>query len=238
MSSRPLICSSLHPRWLPLAAACLLGASSASAALITVSGSMTVTSAVHAEFRVGDVFDYSFTFDDTTVDSDSNTFNAQFGSGVSAVSLQRRGSNTGSWDPSGGTFDIANINFGINANSDAIFLQVRGTGFPTINSLGFFDLSLSFDWAGSTRDFLDNGSAQTFAQVVGTSPLNFATADETAFGSPFFGEIRNTYLFGSHQGFTVSVNGGGGGASVPEGAVFAPLSLGLGALLVGRGRRR
>jgi hypothetical protein len=236
MSSRPLICSSLHPRWLPLAAACLLGASSASAALITVSGSMTVTSAVHAEFAVGDVFDYSFTFDDTTVDSDSSTSNAQFGSGVSAVSLQRRVTNTGSWNPSGGTF--TSINFGINANGDAIFLQAQGTGFPTINSLGFFDLSLSFDWAGSTRDFLDNGSGQTFDQVVGTSPLNFATADETAFGSPFFGEIRNTDLFGSHQGFTVSVNGGGGGAPVPEGAVFAPLALGLGALLAGRGRRR
>jgi hypothetical protein len=233
MSSRPLICSSLHPRWLPLAAACLLGASSASAALITVSGSMTVTSAVHAEFAVGDVFDYSFTFDDTTVDSDGNTFNAQFGLGVSAVSLQRRVTNAGSWDPSGGTFDIANINFGINANSDAITLQAQGTGFPTINTLGFFDLSLSFDWLNTTRDFVDNGSGQTFDQVVGTSPLNFASAD-----GYFYGEIRNTDLFGSHQGFTVSVNGGGGGASVPEGAVFAPLALGLGALLVGRGRRR
>jgi hypothetical protein len=227
MSSRPLLCSSLHPRWLPLAAACLLGASSASAALITVSGSLTATSAAGSDIAVGDVFDFSFTFNDATVDSDVQTYNAQFGSGVSAVSLQRRGG-AGTWNPTSGTFTT--INFVVGANSDSITLQARGTGFPSINGIAFFDLGLTFDWQSSTRNFVDTGSGQTFAQVVGVSPLSFATADSLS------AEIRNTSY--SSPGFTLTVNASGGGASVPEGAVFAPLALGLGALLAGRGRRR
>ncbi len=229
MSSRPLLCSSLHPRWLPLAAACLLGASSASAALITVSGSLTATSAAGSSIVVGDVFDYSFTFDDATVDSNSLTFNAQFNSGVSAVSLQARGTNAGSWTHVGGTF--TSINFSVNANGESITLQAQGTGFPAIAGQPFFDFGVSFAWLSTTRNFVDNGSGQTFAQVVGVSPLNFGSAD-----GYFSGEIRNANY--SSPTFTMTVNGAGGGASVPEGSVLAPLALGLGALLAGRGRRR
>ena len=200
------------------------------AAIITVSGSLTATSASGGgSINAGDIFDYSFTFDDATTDSNSATFNAQFGPGVTSVSLQRRVGNTGSWNPSGGTFP--SINFVVNANSESITLQAQGAGFPTIDGVGFFDLDLNFAWLNATRDFVDTGLGQTFAQVVGTSPLNFATAD-----SYLFGDIRDANF--SSPGFTMTVNGGGGGASVPEGAVFAPLALGLGALLVGRGRRR
>ena len=229
MFSRPLLRSSLHPRWLALAAACLFGTSSASAALITVSGSLTATSAAGTSIVVGDVFDYSFTFDDGTVDTNSATFNAQFGYGVSAVSLQRRVGNSGTWNPSGGSFTT--INFTVGANGDNITLQAQGTGFPAIDGLPFFDFGVSFDWLSTTRDFTDTGSGQTFRQVVGVSPLNFATAD-----GYFFGEIRDA-TYSSPQ-FTMTVNGAGGGASVPEGSVLAPLALGLGALLAGRGRRR
>jgi hypothetical protein len=200
------------------------------AAIITVSGSLTATSASGGgSINAGDIFDYSFTFDDATTDSNNATFNAQFGPGVTSVSLQRRVGNTGSWNPSGGTF--TSINFVINANGDAITLQAQGAGFPNINGVGFFDLGLSFAWLTATRNFVDTGLGQTFAQVAGTSPLNFATAD-----SYVSAEIRNSNY--SSPSFTMTVNGGGGGASVPEGAVFAPLALGLGALLAGRARRR
>jgi len=200
------------------------------AAIITVSGSLTATSASGGgSINAGDIFDYSFTFDDATTDSNNATFNAQFGPGVTSVSLQRGVGNTGSWNPSGGTF--TSINFVINANGDAITLQAQGAGFPTIDGVGFFDLGLSFAWLNTTRDFVDNGSGESFAQIAGTSPLNFATAD-----SYLSGEIRDSNY--SSPSFTMTVNGGGGGASVPEGAVFAPLALGLGALLAGRGRRR
>jgi hypothetical protein len=198
------------------------------AAIITVSGSLTATSASGGgSINAGDIFDYSFTFDDATTDSNNAMSNAQFGPGVTSVSLQRRVGNTGSWNPSGGTF--TSINFVINANGESITLQAQGTRFPNIDGLGFFDLDLSFAWRTETRDFVYNGASESFAQVVGTSPLNFATAQY------LFGEIRNSNY--SSPSFTMTVNGGGGGASVPEGAVFAPLVLGLGALLAGRGRR-
>jgi hypothetical protein len=200
------------------------------AAIITVSGSLTATTASGGgSINIGDVFDYSFTFNDATTDTNSQTSNAQFGAGVSAVSLQRRGGNTGTWNPSGGTFP--SINFVVNANSESITLQAQGAGFPTIDGVAFFDLDLNFAWLNTTRNFVDNVSGQSFAQVVGTSPLNFATADQY-----LFGEIRNSNY--SSPSFTMTVNGGGGGASVPDGSVLAPLALGLGALLVGRGRRR
>ena len=199
------------------------------AAIITVSGSLTATTASGGgSINVGDIFDYSFTFNDATTDTDSQTYNAQFGAGVSAVSLQRRVGNTGSWNPSGGTF--TSINFSINANSEAITLQAQGTGFPSINSVGFFDLGLTFAWQNATRNFSDTGSGQTFAAVVGTSPLNFATAD-----SYLFAEIRNTSY--ASPSFTMTVNGGGG-ASVPEGSALVPFALALGACGLVQFRRR
>jgi hypothetical protein len=209
----------------------------AGAAIITVSGSLTATSdssssiSTGTSIKVGDIFDYSFTFNDATTVTVSPTNNKQFGLGVSAVSLQRRGGNAGSWDPSGLTF--TSIDFVIDVEFDAITLIARGSNFPAIESTPFVDLFLDFDWV--TRDFLDNGFSQTFAQVVGTSPLNFATADETV-RPPIYGLIRDSNY--NSPSFTMTVNGAGGGASVPEGAVFAPLALGLGALLASRGRRR
>jgi hypothetical protein len=220
------------PRPAALGAALLLLAAlavPAGAAIITVSGSLTATTASGGGFiNVGDVFDYSFTFNDATTDTDPQTSNAQFGAGVSAVSLQRRVGNTGTWNPSGGSFTT--INFVVNAGGESITLQAQGTGFPSINGIGFRDIDLNFAWQSGTRNFSDSGSAQTFAQVVGTSPLSFATAD-----SYLFGEIRNTN-FGSPV-FTMTVNGGGG-ASVPEGSALVPFALALGACGVVRFRRR
>lgn len=229
MSPRSFALRSSLRWWLSFGAAYLAGVSTASSAVITVSGSITATSAAGGSIVVGDIFDYSFTFDDATVDSDAQTFNAQFGSGVSAVSLQRRGSNSGTWNPSGGTFTT--INFSLNANGETISLQARGSGFPDVNGVPFFDLGLNFAWQSSTRNFTDTGSGQTFAQVVGVSPLSFATAD-----SYLIGEIRNTSY--SSPGFTMTVNGSGSGSAVPEGVVFAPLVLGLGALVAVHRRRR
>ncbi|MEY3607578.1 MAG: hypothetical protein RLZZ447_366 [Verrucomicrobiota bacterium] len=136
----------------------------AGAAVITVSGTITATSASGGgadTIALGDVFDYSFTFDDTTIDSDVQTYNANFSTGVSAVSLQRRAGNTGTWNPASGTFNW--INFVAGANSDSITLQLKGTGFPNVDGQSFFDVGLSFDWLSTTRNFVDTGSGQTFA---------------------------------------------------------------------------
>jgi len=147
-----------------------------SAELITVTGTITVDADDGASFKAGDTFGYSFTFNDATTDTSSSTFNAQFSAGVSAFSLTRDASNTGTWDPASGTFTVSPIaNMSVNANGDSVTLQVRGSGFPDLNGVPFFDVGLSFGFGG-VYDFVDTGIGQTFAQMAGVSPVNFALA--------------------------------------------------------------
>jgi hypothetical protein len=200
---------------LSLGAAALLGslAVPAHGAIITVGGLVTVTADDGASFKAGDQFTYSFTFDDQTVDNATETFNARFNAGVSAFSLSRGGANVGTWDPAAGTFDVAPVmNFIAGANSDTVTIQATGSGFPAMNGQPFFDVGLSFSFSG-VQDFVDTGSGQTFAQVVGVSPLDFATASST------FAEIRNT-SFGSPT-LTMTV------APVPEPSTYAMALAGL-----------
>ena len=155
-------------------------------AIITVGGLISVTADDGASFKIGDTFTYSFTFDDQTVDTASETFNARFNAGISAFSLSRGGANVGTWDPAAGTFAVAPVkNFIAGANSDAVTIQATGSGFPLMNGQPFLDVGLTFGFSG-VQNFVDTGSGQTFAQVVGVSPLDFATASST------FAEIRNT----------------------------------------------
>jgi hypothetical protein len=201
-----------------------------SAELITVTGTITVDADDGASFKAGDTFVYSFTFNDATIDTASQTFNGQFNAGVSAFSLTRDASNTGTWDPASGTFTVSPIaNMNVNANGDSVTLQANGSGFPDLNGVPFFDVGLSFGFGG-VYDFVDTGIGQTFAQMAGVSPVNFALA---SFQNA---EIRDT----SFQGPTLSAS-----ATVPEPATV--VSLGGAAvlsMLIGcrraawRGRRR
>ena len=193
-------------------------------ATITVVGLITVTADDGASFKTGDTFTYSFTFDDQTVDTDAQTFNARFNAGVSAFSLSRGGANVGTWDPATGTFDVAPVhNFVAGANSDAVTIQATGSGFPAINGESFLDLVLGFSFGG-IRDFVDTGSGQTFAQVVGVSPLDFATASSTS------AEIRNTGF--ASPALTMTV------APVPEPSTWVIGAAGLACAGWGAFRRR
>ena len=71
---------------LSLGATALLGLLSVPAhgAIITVGGLISVTADDGASFKTGDTFTYSFTFDDQTVDTATETSNARFNAGVSA----------------------------------------------------------------------------------------------------------------------------------------------------------
>lgn len=192
------------------------------AQLITVNGTITVNADNGASFKAGDSFTYSFTFNDATTDTASQTFSGQFNAGVSAFSLVRGNSNTGTWDPAGGTFTVSPLsNMNLNANSDMITLQARGSGFPDLNGVAFFDVGLSFGFSG-VYDFVDTGSGQTFAQMVGASPLDFTLAS-----SPF-AEIRNT----NYESPSLSAS-----VTVPEPSTI--VSLGGGVMLwIMTGRRR
>ena len=193
--------------------AALLGSLSvpAHSAIITVGGLITVTADDGASFKAGDTFTYSFTFDDQTVDTDTQTFNARFNAAVSAFSLSRGVANVGTWDPAAGTFAVAPVmNFIAGANSDAVTIQANGSGFPAINGQPFSDVGLTFGFSG-VQDFVDTGSGQTFAQVVGVSPLDFSTASSTS------AEIRDTNFVSPVLTMTV----------VPEPSTCASLLAGL-----------
>ncbi|MGA0899080.1 MAG: PEP-CTERM sorting domain-containing protein [Luteolibacter sp.] len=196
---------------------------SRAAQLITVNGTITVNADDGASFKAGDSFTYSFTFNDATTDTASQTFSGQFNAGVSAFSLARDVSNTGTWDPAGGTFTVSPLsNMNLNANSDLITLQARGSGFPDLNGVAFFDVGLSFGFSG-VYDFVDTGSGQTFAQMVGVSPLDFTLA------SSQFAEIRNI----NYESPSLSAS-----VTIPEPSTIVSLGGGGVMLWIMTGRRR
>ena len=210
------------------AATCLfLGSTLSHAASISVSGQLTVSANYGSEFKTGDTFNFSFTLIDTTTDSRSETFVGQFSPGVSGFSLVSGSGNTGTWNPSTGVFAPVH-NFVTGANSDSITLQVGGSGFPQIGGINFLDVGLTFAWTSSIRDFVDTGSGQTFAEQVGTSGLDFSTANS------FSAQLRNASFAGPQM--TMSVTGAP--TAVPEPTSYAAGPLALLCAILYRRRRR
>jgi hypothetical protein len=203
----------------------LAGPAMSFAAMITVNGRIAVAANYGSEFIAGDTFGYSFSFDDLTTDTRSETYSAQFQAGVNAFSLTRGGANGGSWNPSAATFIVPPaFNFNGNANSDSMTLQVKGTGLPQIGGQDFLDLILSFDWTPEVQNFVDTGSGQTFANLVGTSGLDFSTANS------FYAEFRNI----NYAGPTLTMQT----AAVPEPAAYAAIAGAFTLALVIAQRRR
>ena len=201
--------------------------SSLQAELITVTGTITVTADDGDSFKTGDTFIYGFTFNDATIDTDIQTYNAQFKDGVSAFSLTRGGSNTGTWDPASGTFTVSPIaNMNVNANGEFITLQATGSGFPDLNGVAFRDVVLSYGFSG-VYDFVDTGSGQTFAQMVGVSPLNFALASSQS------AEIRNMAFPPEGPLLSASVT-----APIPEPGTWASMAIFAGGAAYAGWRRR
>lgn len=188
-----------------------------------VTGTLTVNADDGLSFKAGDTFVYSFTFDQATTDASSSTFNGQFNAGVSAFSLIRSGSNTGTWDPASGIFTVSPVsNMSVNANGEQVTLQATGTGFPLINGVPFLDIVLSFGFSNPPYDFVDTGSGQTFTEMVGVSAADWYFPTAGSHGA----EIRNVNF--DSPSLSASV-------AVPEPATYALLLLaGAGWLLLKR----
>ncbi len=197
------------------------------AASISVSGQLTVSQNYGSEFVTGDTFNFNFTLIDTATDSRAETYAGQFAPGVSGFSLVRGSGNVGTWNPVNGVFAAVH-NFYTDANGDSITLQVGGSGFPQLGSSNFLDVGLTFDWDSSVRDFVDTGSGQTFAELVGTSGLDFSTA------SSFYPELRNA----SYDGPIMTMSVTGVPTAVPEPTSYAAGPLALLCAILYRRRRR
>ena len=214
------------------AASCLfLRPAISQAASISVSGQLTVSQNYSdgSEFVRGDTFNFSFTLDDTTTDSRSETFVGEFVPGVIGFSLVRGSGNVGTWNPVNGVFAPVHY-FLAGASEDAISLQVGGSGFPGIGGSSFLWVGLYFNWDASVRDFVDTGSGQTFAELVGTSGLDFSTANS------FSAELRNDSYGGPIPIMTMAVTGVP--TAVPEPTSYAAGPLALLCAILYRRRRR
>lgn len=150
---------------------CFPFGSAVNAANVTLDVVLTIDTSAVAEIPVGDKYIISFTFDDSAVDGNVSIGSGAFPDALQSFSISRDPGNSGTWDPAGGTPDLAADNFVINAFGDNLTLQVRGTGFPSASPGPFFDVSLGFSFS---VDIVDTGSGQTLDQQLGSAFQNIS----------------------------------------------------------------
>ncbi len=145
----------------------------AQATLLSYQGTFAITSTnVPGELIVGDTFDFSFSYDDTTIDTTAVSFLGSFNNAVTEFSLTRV-SGAGTWDPAGGTFDTPAGSAQTHELIDVVeFENIGGTGFPTLDGNSFDFVKLEFDGPTIT----DTGLGQTLAAQLG-GPLSGNLAD-------------------------------------------------------------
>jgi hypothetical protein len=157
-----------EPRWLRaaliLTLACL-AVGSANASLVTMTGTLTVTSSSYPEMLTNDLFHFVLTYDDSVTDANAGTTSGTFSNALTAFSLTRDASNVGSWNPSGGTFSLPAEIATVSTSTSMIF-TVDGSGFPTLdgNTLDKFQVFIPL------LALSDTGSGQTLAQQLGATP--------------------------------------------------------------------
>ena len=146
--------------------------------LLTVRGTSTATSSAGSSIAVGDVFNWVATFDlDVPSTGSTPSYGNKFNNSLTAFTLTRSSSNSGTWNPSGINWPITPAsNVDANANGNGITVQLRPTNAPAINSQTFFDVGVSFGWSSSNLDAIWVGGSTTLATWLGTSSPNLSTA--------------------------------------------------------------
>jgi hypothetical protein len=146
--------------------------------LLTVRGTSTATSAAGSSIAVGDVFTWVATFDlDTPSTGSTASYGNKFNDSLTAFTLAKSSSNTGTWNPSGINWPMTPAgNVDANANGNGITVQLRPTNAPAINSQPFFDVGVSFGWSSSDLDAIWVSGSTTLAIWLGTSSPNLNKA--------------------------------------------------------------
>lgn len=138
-----------------------LGISPAKAALVSLSGTVSITNSPSlADFNVGDIFTFSLTYDDSVADSDSATDAGTFTGALTAFTFTRSPANVGAWDPSSGTFSLP---FELYTQPGTMVFSAEGSGFPTIGANPFQRIYVSIPLLSVS----DTGLGQTLAQQLG-----------------------------------------------------------------------
>ena len=155
--------------------------SSAGATTLNYMGSVKITSsAFPSDISIGDVFTFSFSYDDSVQDTNGSVTAGGFNGALRSFTLERDPRNTGVWDPAGGRFALSDLlTF---ANLQLVIFPVgsgpTGGGFPPLGGSRFNALDLRF----SGVDITDGGSGTTLAQQLGGPfPSSLAAFSSTSF---------------------------------------------------------
>lgn len=163
---RPIVAAAL--------ATALLTAGASEAELLSYEGTAEITATeMPGEIDVGDLFDFTLTYDDASIDEEVSPFAGNFPTGLTAFTLTRRPSNTGTWDPAVGSFALPG-RVQTQETQSRFRFQPGGTGFDTLNGSDFDLVDLLLQPVAIN----DTGLGQTIAEQLG-GPLSGDLADFT-----------------------------------------------------------
>jgi len=133
---------------------------------IELSGVVSVDgSSTNADLPAGDQFDYAMTIDDSSLLTGESGNADFFNNAITSFSITRDPGNTGTWDPSVGTYQLTPVEgfFGNNA-SDLVASIISGTGVPNAGGLTFDRFVFQFFLAG--QDLQDVGPGDAFSDML------------------------------------------------------------------------
>lgn len=129
----------------------------------------------YGEFVVGDLFNVTFSVNDSVKDTSASTNSGQFNSALSSFLISRVATNTGTWNPTGIFATPATI-YTEDGPQERFRFRINASGFPSAGgkNLGsfFFEYSTS-----TTGNITDTGLGQSLASQFTTgkfSPATFA----------------------------------------------------------------
>jgi hypothetical protein len=165
---------------------------------LEIEGTATATSAAGNSIVVGDVFSWSILLDlDAASTGSTPSYGNTFNDSIVSFALTAAPTNVGTWDPTGVTWPITPAgNVAANTNSNSVTVQLRPANAPDLNSLGFFDLGLTFGWNSSVLDAIWVDGSTTLGTWLGTTTPNLAAAT-------YFFELRDANY--DSASFTTSV---------------------------------
>jgi len=171
--------------------------------VVTISGTVQIDGTAVPRISIGDRFTYQLQIQDAVVDSEASDKEGEFLGALLSITLSRAATNTGSWDPAGGTFQLGSAVVGTEDFSKFITVDLTGVGFQESgNGFPFRGFTLFFQ-GGLTVN--DSGAGQTLAEQLNGS-LTVAQLTES----------RGGLGFGQVPGAGIGAGGPASAIAIPE----------------------